>query len=54
VNGHGGVITERVHFRNAPRGYLPGVRNRLRSLASDMARYITGVTLPVEGGYLAY
>jgi NAD(P)-dependent dehydrogenase (short-subunit alcohol dehydrogenase family) len=23
-------------------------------LASDMARYITGVTLPVDGGYLAY
>ena len=22
-------------------------------LASDMARYITGVTLPVDGGYLA-
>ena len=24
------------------------------SLASDLARYITGVTLPVDGGYLAY
>ena len=23
-------------------------------LASDMARYVTGVTLPVDGGYLAY
>ena len=23
-------------------------------LASDMARYITGVTLPVDGGFLAY
>ena len=23
-------------------------------LASDLARYITGVTLPVDGGYLAY
>lgn len=23
-------------------------------LASDMARYITGVTLPVDGGYLSY
>lgn len=22
-------------------------------LASDMARYVTGVTLPVDGGYLA-
>ena len=23
-------------------------------LASDMARYVTGVTLPVDGGFLAY
>jgi NAD(P)-dependent dehydrogenase (short-subunit alcohol dehydrogenase family) len=23
-------------------------------LASDLARYITGVTLPVDGGFLAY
>ena len=23
-------------------------------LASDMARYITGVTLPVDGGFLSY
>jgi NAD(P)-dependent dehydrogenase (short-subunit alcohol dehydrogenase family) len=23
-------------------------------LASDLARYVTGVTLPVDGGFLAY
>jgi NAD(P)-dependent dehydrogenase (short-subunit alcohol dehydrogenase family) len=34
-------------------GEVGDVVNAVQFLASDLARYITGVTLPVDGGYLA-
>jgi len=42
---------ERVPLRRV--GDVSDVANAVQFLASDLAAYITGVTLPVDGGYLA-
>lgn len=42
---------ERVPLRRA--GQASDVVNAVQFLASDLASYVTGVTLPVDGGYLA-
>jgi NAD(P)-dependent dehydrogenase (short-subunit alcohol dehydrogenase family) len=47
-----GMIEKRIPF-----GYLASpddIANACLFLVSDSARYITGITLPVDGGWLAY